>query len=218
MFCIKCGAENASDSRFCINCGNTLVQPAARPADEVLQEAAPVVVETPVVPVYQQPAVTQQTYQQYAAANPSVRTEPQGSTSRVFLIIMSIVVLCSAMVTFTKLCYDIERMDHVYSDSAALLAFTSIYGFAYMTIQILSGIFGLIPGKAGVAKGFSGALLPLSIASILTCILAFCGGERSLSDDEVVAYIFLGLWLFGPIKLVVAILFRAAASNTIDKQ
>lgn len=69
MFCRNCGAENADNAGFCINCGATLneEQPVQQPMQQPVQQ--PVYQQ----PVYQQPAYQQPVYQQPVYQQPVQR-------------------------------------------------------------------------------------------------------------------------------------------------
>lgn len=185
MFCTKCGAENTSDSKFCLNCGNQLNQLITAPAAG--------------------PAVT-----------PSEPVENNSFKTRTFLIIMSILYLVSSFITFVKITYDLGRIDYVNDDSGVLLVLTTFYGLGFLTLQILAGVFGLIPKTINAARGISAAMIPASIVSIFACLFAFIAGEYYLNDNELFGYTFLVLSILGPLKIVLASLYRTAALNTSE--
>lgn len=78
MFCPKCGAQIADDSRFCPKCGNSITPQAAPPPPQPIYQQ-------PQQPVYQQPGYQQPVYQQEHTSGIAVAALVMGILSIVLI-------------------------------------------------------------------------------------------------------------------------------------
>lgn len=99
MFCRNCGANNADNAAFCINCGAAMAeeQPAQQPVQQPVYQQP--VYQQPVQqpayqqPAYQQPVYQQPVYQQPAYQQPAVKPAIPGKGMGVTGMVLGIVSL-----------------------------------------------------------------------------------------------------------------------------
>ena len=124
MFCVKCGYQNKDEAKFCFNCGNPLIRPAAADVGGDSENAAapvPSGEEQPTAPGIEQPAAPPDIVQSAAApeynAPPLGYQAPPPKKKRTGLIVgLSIggVVLAAAVVVIILLLSGSESVEGIW--------------------------------------------------------------------------------------------------------